>query len=69
MSKLQRKNCDLIVANDVTKAGAGFGSDTNIIQIYDRNGLVIALPLMDKKAAAKHLLTLIAERTASRSDE
>jgi phosphopantothenoylcysteine decarboxylase/phosphopantothenate--cysteine ligase len=69
MSKLQRKKCDLIVANDVTKPGAGFGSDTNIIQIFDRKGLVVALPLMDKKAAAKHLLTLIAERTASRSDE
>jgi phosphopantothenoylcysteine decarboxylase/phosphopantothenate--cysteine ligase len=69
MSKLQSKNCDLIVANDVTKAGAGFGTDTNIIQIYDHSGLVAALPLMDKKAAAKHLLTLIAERTtAPRSD-
>ena len=69
MSKLQLKNCDLIVANDVTKAGAGFGTDTNIIQIYDRNGLVVALPLMDKKAAAKQLLTLVAERTtAPRSD-
>ncbi|MEX2460927.1 MAG: bifunctional phosphopantothenoylcysteine decarboxylase/phosphopantothenate--cysteine ligase CoaBC [Paenibacillaceae bacterium] len=69
MSKLQRKNCDLIVANDVTKAGAGFGSDTNIIQIYDRDGLVVSLPIMDKKAAAKELLNLIAERTtAPRSD-
>jgi phosphopantothenoylcysteine decarboxylase/phosphopantothenate--cysteine ligase len=69
MSKLQRKNCDLIVANDITKAGAGFGTDTNILEIYDRGGLVVALPLMDKKAAAEHLLTLVAERTtAPRSD-
>jgi phosphopantothenoylcysteine decarboxylase/phosphopantothenate--cysteine ligase len=65
MSKLKRKNCDLVVANDVTQAGAGFGTDTNIIRIYDQSGLVVALPLMDKKAAAKHLLTLIAERTAA----
>lgn len=69
MSKLERKNCDLIVANDVTRTGAGFGTDTNIIQIYDRKGLVVSLPLMDKKAAAKRLLTLVAERTnAPRSD-
>jgi phosphopantothenoylcysteine decarboxylase/phosphopantothenate--cysteine ligase len=69
MSKLQRKNCDLIVANDVTQAGAGFGSDTNIIRIYDQGGLVEALPLMDKKAAAKQLLALVVERTtAPRSD-
>lgn len=69
MSKLERKNCDLIVANDVTRMGAGFGTDTNIIQIYDRKGLVVSLPLMDKKAAAKRLLTLVAERTnAPRSD-
>ena len=40
MSKLKRKNCDLIVANDVTQAGAGFGGDTNIIRIYDRTGLL-----------------------------
>jgi phosphopantothenoylcysteine decarboxylase/phosphopantothenate--cysteine ligase len=69
MSKLQRKNCDLIVANDVTKDGAGFGTDTNIIHIFDQGGLVEALPLMDKKAAAKRLLSLIVERTtAPRSD-
>jgi phosphopantothenoylcysteine decarboxylase/phosphopantothenate--cysteine ligase len=69
MSKLERKNCDLIVANDVTKAGAGFGTDTNIIQIYDRKGLVVSLPLMDKKSAAIQLLNLVAERTnAPRSD-
>jgi phosphopantothenoylcysteine decarboxylase/phosphopantothenate--cysteine ligase len=69
MAKLQRKKCDLIVANDVTRDGAGFGTDTNIIQIYDRNGLVEALPIMDKSAAAKRLLTLIAERISiPRSD-
>jgi phosphopantothenoylcysteine decarboxylase/phosphopantothenate--cysteine ligase len=69
MSKLQRKKCDLIVANDVTKEGAGFGTDTNIIHIYDQGGLVEDLPLMDKKAAAKRLLLLIVQRTtAPRSD-
>jgi phosphopantothenoylcysteine decarboxylase/phosphopantothenate--cysteine ligase len=65
MAKLKRKNCDLMVANDVTQNGAGFGTDTNIIHIYDGDGLVEALPLMDKKAAAIRLLKLIVERTSA----
>jgi len=69
MSKLHRKNCDLIVANDVTVAGAGFGSDTNRIQIYDQDGLVESLPLMSKKDAARKLLTLVAERVGLAGSE
>jgi phosphopantothenoylcysteine decarboxylase/phosphopantothenate--cysteine ligase len=64
MGKLQKKNCDLLVANDVTQEGAGFGTDTNVIRIYDKNGLVKALPIMTKLGAARELLTLIAERIA-----
>lgn len=60
--KLRRKNCDLIVANDVTKAGAGFGTDTNVVQIFDAGGLVLELPLMTKEDVARRLLTLAAER-------
>src|SRR5580698_5994132 len=36
--KLQRKHLDLIVANDVTEEGAGFGVDTNIVTIYGADG-------------------------------
>lgn len=60
--KLRRKNCDLIVANDVTKAGAGFGTDTNAVQIFDAGGLVLELPLMTKEDVARRLLTLANER-------
>lgn len=60
--KLVRKNCDLIVANDVAVAGAGFGTDTNIVSIYDVNGLVLDLPLQSKDEVARRLLTLAAER-------
>ncbi|WP_229521495.1 bifunctional phosphopantothenoylcysteine decarboxylase/phosphopantothenate--cysteine ligase CoaBC [Paenibacillus monticola] len=60
--KLVRKNCDLIVANDVSVAGAGFGTDTNIVSIYDVNGLVLDLPLQSKDEVARRLLTLAAER-------
>jgi phosphopantothenoylcysteine decarboxylase/phosphopantothenate--cysteine ligase len=36
-AKLKAKNADLIVANDVTKEGAGFGADTNIVTIITRD--------------------------------
>ncbi|MFM9278412.1 bifunctional phosphopantothenoylcysteine decarboxylase/phosphopantothenate--cysteine ligase CoaBC [Paenibacillus jiagnxiensis] len=60
--KLARKNCDLLVANDVTVEGAGFGTDTNAVHIYDRNGLVEQLPVMSKNEVARRLLTAAAAR-------
>lgn len=62
MDKLRRKNCDLIVANDVTKSGVGFGTDTNSVSVYDSEGLALHLPLMSKEDVARRLLTLAAER-------
>ncbi|MCP1185592.1 bifunctional phosphopantothenoylcysteine decarboxylase/phosphopantothenate--cysteine ligase CoaBC [Paenibacillus sp. 1781tsa1] len=65
--KLERKNCDLIVANDVTHTGAGFGTDTNAVHIYDREGLVEELPVMAKDDVAHRLLRIAAERIAGRN--
>ncbi|MCP1132844.1 bifunctional phosphopantothenoylcysteine decarboxylase/phosphopantothenate--cysteine ligase CoaBC [Paenibacillus polysaccharolyticus] len=65
--KLERKNCDLIVANDVTRSGAGFGIDTNAVHIYDRDGLVEELELMSKEEVAHRLLRIAAERIAGRN--
>ncbi|MCD1257905.1 bifunctional phosphopantothenoylcysteine decarboxylase/phosphopantothenate--cysteine ligase CoaBC [Paenibacillus athensensis] len=65
MDKLQRKNCDLLVANDVSQAGAGFGVDTNIVRIFDRSGMVEALPIQSKKEVARRLLELAASRMAA----
>lgn len=65
--KLERKNCDLIVANDVTRSGAGFGTDTNAVHIYDRDGLVEELELMSKQDVAHRLLRIAAERIAGRN--
>ncbi|MGR6544764.1 bifunctional phosphopantothenoylcysteine decarboxylase/phosphopantothenate--cysteine ligase CoaBC [Paenibacillus tundrae] len=62
--KLERKNCDLIVANDVTRAGVGFGTDTNAVNIYDREGLVEELQVMAKEDVARQLLSIAAERIA-----
>ncbi|WP_138493113.1 bifunctional phosphopantothenoylcysteine decarboxylase/phosphopantothenate--cysteine ligase CoaBC [Paenibacillus pinistramenti] len=62
MDKLRRKNCDLIVANDVTSEGAGFGTDTNIVQIYDHEGLVERLPQLSKLETARRILEVAAGR-------
>lgn len=53
--KLNAKGLDMIVANDVTKPGAGFGVDTNIVTLMTRDGSE-ALPLMSKQAVAQRLL-------------
>lgn len=50
--KLRAKNLDLIVANDVTQAGAGFAGDTNIVTLLDRTGGRASLPLLSKDEVA-----------------
>ncbi len=54
--KLQKKNLDLIVANDVTRPGAGFDADTNIVRLLHADGKVEELELMSKYKVAKQLL-------------
>ncbi|MGS2776794.1 bifunctional phosphopantothenoylcysteine decarboxylase/phosphopantothenate--cysteine ligase CoaBC [Robertmurraya sp. GLU-23] len=56
LRKLEKKNADMIVANNVSEEGSGFGTDTNKITIYKRDGHSISLPLMTKQEAAKTLL-------------
>ncbi|MEG1605747.1 MAG: bifunctional phosphopantothenoylcysteine decarboxylase/phosphopantothenate--cysteine ligase CoaBC [Clostridia bacterium] len=54
-AKLHKKNADLIVANDVTQAGAGFGVDTNRVTLISQDGKE-ALALMPKSEVADVLL-------------
>lgn len=54
--KLTAKGLDLIVANDITIEGAGFGSDQNTATLIDRQGSVTELPLMPKRALADAIL-------------
>ena len=54
--KMIQKNMDLIVANDITQAGAGFQAETNVVKILDRQGGAEDLPLMDKKMVADRIL-------------
>lgn len=57
--KLVGKGLDLIVANDVTKDGAGFGSDHNAAVILSRTGLQKELSLMTKRRLADEILTAV----------
>ena len=54
--KLTAKGLDLIVANDVTMEGAGFGSEQNAATLIDREGAITELPLMPKRALADAIL-------------
>ena len=57
--KLVAKKLDLIVANDVTEPGAGFGTDTNRVVLIDRRGQVGNLPLMPKRQVAHCVLDAV----------
>jgi phosphopantothenoylcysteine decarboxylase / phosphopantothenate---cysteine ligase len=58
--KLQEKNLDLIVANDVTGEGAGFEVDTNVVRLLFADGRVEDFPRMSKDEVAHRLLDRIA---------
>ena len=55
-NKISKKNLDFIVANDLTKEGAGFGVDTNIVKIIDKDGAIEEYPIMKKNEVANVIL-------------
>ncbi|MFO8056382.1 MAG: bifunctional phosphopantothenoylcysteine decarboxylase/phosphopantothenate--cysteine ligase CoaBC [bacterium] len=62
--KLREKNLDLIVANDVSRSGAGFSVDTNIVMILDKHGRKAEWPQMSKIDIADKLFDRILAMTA-----
>lgn len=66
--KLTRKNLDLIVANNITEAGAGFDLDTNVVSIYTKDGQEKQYPQQSKKEVAAHILDEL-EAYAQRRDK
>ena len=54
--KCREKNLDMIVANDVTEKGSGFGVDTNRVTFVRKDGSVERLPLMTKLAVARRIV-------------
>ncbi len=57
--KLEKKNLDMICANNLKVAGAGFGTDTNVMTVITRTGSE-ELPLMSKEAVALRILDIAA---------
>lgn len=67
--KLARKNLDAIVANDITREGAGFDTETNAVTLLARDRATpIELPLMSKRETARRILDEIVRLRAARSD-
>ena len=54
--KVNKKNLDMIVANDVSAAGAGFNTDTNIVKFLYADGRLEALDIMPKTEVAKDII-------------
>ena len=60
-AKLQKKNLDMIVANNLKVAGAGFGTDTNVVTILTSDG-EMTLPMLSKEEVADKILDEILKR-------
>lgn len=61
IKKIQEKKLDLVVANEIGKENAGFGSDTNIAYLIDKNGKTEELPLMTKEELSHRILDKVAK--------
>jgi len=61
LTKLKEKGLHLIVANDITVKGSGFGSENNCVTIIDRSERAEALPLMSKREVADRILDRVKE--------
>ena len=59
--KLAGKNLDMVVANDISQAGAGFNFDTNIVKLLFKGGRVEELPIMGKEELADIILDRVVE--------
>lgn len=60
--RLETAGMDLVVANDVSREGAGFGTDTNEVYIIDQEKSVTHIKLTGKNEIAEHLLTMIRKK-------
>ncbi|NLJ78579.1 MAG: bifunctional phosphopantothenoylcysteine decarboxylase/phosphopantothenate--cysteine ligase CoaBC [Tissierellia bacterium] len=65
--KLNEKNLDFIVANDISKDGAGFKSDTNIVAIIGQEGVITDYPILKKSQIAGIILDRIRNLLDTRS--
>jgi len=66
--KLEKKNLDAIVANDVTQEGSGFDVDTNEATLLGRDGATMSFPLMSKDALADKIYDYLVELKRKRKN-
>ena len=64
-SKLEKKNLDWIVANEVGKKDRGFSSDNNAATLISRDGKRIKFPLQSKTSLAGKILSIVSKRTSN----
>lgn len=62
LGKLRRKNADMIVLNSLNDEKAGFGTDTNKVTIFDKNGTIHRWPLRSKQELGIQLVDLMIEK-------
>lgn len=62
LGKLKEKKLEMICLNDVSRRGAGFGTETNIIVIYNKDGNSIKLPMLSKRDVAEKIFDRIEEQ-------
>ena len=67
--KLQQKDIDLIVANDITSSDSGFDADDNRVTIIDREDKTDNLPLLPKREVADKILDKVAILLATKSKQ
>jgi phosphopantothenoylcysteine decarboxylase/phosphopantothenate--cysteine ligase len=65
-AKLEEKNLDLIVANDITVEGAGFAVDTNVVTVIDSKGAVETYPKLSKRTLAYIIIDRVVELVQER---
>lgn len=66
LEKLDKKKCDFIVANDVSKTGAGFDSDENEVILFSKGKAPMRVPQASKLAIARILVTLFTKESPLR---
>jgi phosphopantothenoylcysteine decarboxylase / phosphopantothenate---cysteine ligase len=67
LRKLERKGCDLLVANDISRDDAGFNVDTNAVYLLSRGGEVEEVPLLSKHEVARQILDRVEKMRSERS--
>lgn len=65
-AKLEKKNIDMIVANNLRQEGAGFGTDTNVVTLLTKEE-TLELPILSKEEVADRLLTFILEKQGKKA--